>query len=115
MLDMILIALAVVAAGAVLYALARRSAPAADSVAGPPEAAADREPAGGSREFAPLPDPDAWQWATVSDLSVAEDLLDQAEAEGYPERELLALGNSLFLVRWRGRRAAPGEGGEESE
>lgn len=42
-----------------------------------------------------------WHLATVTDLSDAEDLLDQLENYGYVERELIVLGNSTFTVRWR--------------
>jgi hypothetical protein len=49
----------------------------------------------------PTPTPDGWESVTVSELSRAEELLDRAEAAGYEERELVVLGNSTFLVRWR--------------
>jgi hypothetical protein len=85
----------------IVHTLSRRSAPAADGIAGPLTGRTDREPAGGSKERASLPDPTVWRSAIVPDLSAAEELLDWAEEEGYPERELHVLGNSTFLVRWR--------------
>ena len=91
------------AAVAVLYALARRSAPAPETATHRALPEPDRDAGGGSRERAALPDPSAWQSETVSDLATAEELLDRAEEEGYEERELLVLGDTLFLVRWRGR------------
>jgi hypothetical protein len=42
-----------------------------------------------------------WQLTTVDSLCDAEDLLDCLEAQGYPERELIVMGNSCFAVRWR--------------
>ena len=63
----------------------------------------EHDPAGGSREHAPLTDPNVWRSVMTSDLSVASELLDWAEDEGYRERELIVLGNSTFLVRWRYR------------
>jgi hypothetical protein len=86
----------------IIHARTRRHAPAADGTTGSLLAEPDRH-TGGSREFASLADPNAWQSATVSDLSTAEELLDRAEAAGYRERELIVLGEALFLVRWRGR------------
>jgi hypothetical protein len=47
------------------------------------------------------PAADGWQSLTVSELLCAEELLDQAETAGFEERELIVLGNSTFLVRWR--------------
>jgi hypothetical protein len=46
-------------------------------------------------------DPSVWRTKVVEDLATAEELLDQAEAEGYEEREMVVLGESSFLVRWR--------------
>ena len=84
----------------VLHSLARRSVPAPDGTAAlPPQT--DREPSEGSRERAALPNPSAWRWVIVPDLTTAEELLDWAEQKGYWERELQVLGNSTFLVRWR--------------
>ena len=91
------------AAFLVLHTLARRSAPALDGGASALAPPTDRQPSEGSRERAALADPTVWHSATVSDLSAAEELLDRAEEEGYKERELLVLGNSTFLVRWRDR------------
>jgi hypothetical protein len=87
----------------ILHTLARRSAPAVDGGASALAARTDRQPSEGSRERAALADPTAWQSAVVSDLSAAEELLDRAEQEGYRERELVLVGNSTFLVRWRNR------------
>jgi hypothetical protein len=42
-----------------------------------------------------------WKLATVDDLTDAEDLLDNLEACGHADRELVILGNSSFAVRWR--------------
>ena len=42
-----------------------------------------------------------WQTVTVYGLATAEDLLDLLEAQGYEEQELIVLGNSRFVVRWR--------------
>ena len=93
----------VMAALLILYALARRSAPALDGDASALAARTDRQPSEGSRERAALADPTVWRSVTVSDLSTAEELLDRAEQEGYQDRELVMLGNSTFLVRWRNR------------
>ena len=87
----------------ILHVLARRSTPAADVVTEHIVREAERDPGGGSRDHAPLPDPDVWQSVAVSDLATAEELLDLAESYGYSERELVVLGESKFLVRWRGR------------
>ena len=89
------------AAFLILHTLARRSAPALDGDASALAARTDRQPSEGSRERAALADPTVWRSATVSDLSAAEELLDRAEEEGYQERELVVVGNSTFLVRWR--------------
>ena len=86
----------------IIHPWARRSAPAADGT-GPLLTQPNREPSAGSRERAALLDPNVWRSATVSELSVAEELLDWAETEGYRQRELVVLGNSTFLVRWRDR------------
>ena len=85
-----------------LHALARRSTPAADVVTDHIVCEPARDLGGGSREHAQLPDPNVWQSVTVADLATAEELLDLAEAYGYSERELVVLGESAFLVRWRG-------------
>ncbi len=42
-----------------------------------------------------------WRLTTVDALSDAEDLLDLLENQGVAERELVVLGNSSFVVRWR--------------
>lgn len=95
---------AVALCGMLVLLAARRHVPAAE---GSREhallAESDRDMGGGSRERAALADPNAWQSATVFDLSAAEELLDRAEEDGYAERELLVLGEETFLVRWRGR------------
>ena len=101
-LSVVVVAVAVAAVFTVVYALARRTAP-ATSGAAPWELQRTVEQPCGSSEHAPLPDPCVWQSATVSDLATAEDLLDRAETEGYAERELIVLDNNTFLVRWRGR------------
>lgn len=44
---------------------------------------------------------DGWQTVTVEDLTLARDLLDWLEAAGYAERELVLIGDSSFVVRWR--------------
>lgn len=54
-------------------------------------------PAAGSGAHAPL----GWQTAVVGDLTAAEELLDELEFAGREEREVIALGNSTFVVRWR--------------
>ena len=85
-----------------VHALSRRSAPVVNGT-GPLLAREPREPSGGSHERTALSDPDGWRSAVVSELSAAEALLDRAEEEGYRQRELVVLGNSSFLVRWRDR------------
>ncbi len=42
-----------------------------------------------------------WHLTTVTSLHDAEELLDLLEYQGYTERELVVLGNSSFVVRWR--------------
>lgn len=42
-----------------------------------------------------------WQLTPVDSLTDAEELLDCLEAHGHAERELVVLGNSSFVVRWR--------------
>ena len=96
------VALVVAAAILIVHTMARRSAPAVDGT-GPVLARTQREPSGGSHERAALPDPNVWRSAVVSELSAAEELLDRAEEQGYRQRELVVLGNSAFLVRWRDR------------
>ena len=54
-----------------------------------------------SESSTPQPASGLWQTATVDSLAVAVELLDSAEASGYGELEILVLGNSIFLVRWR--------------
>ena len=93
----------VIAAAFLILHTARRSAPALDGGASALAARTDRQPSEGSRERAALADPTVWRSAVVSDLSTAEELLDRAEQEGYRERELVLVGNSTFLVRWRNR------------
>ena len=96
------VAVMVAVALLIVHTLARRSAPAADGT-GPVLDRAHREPSGGSHERAALPDPNVWRSVVVLELSTAEELLDRAEEEGYRQRELVVLGNSTFLVRWRDR------------
>lgn len=100
---LIAVVVAVVITILFLHAHARRSTPATENTARSVPDQTGCEPAGGSREFASLPDPNMWRSAVVLDLSAAEELLDLAEREGYQERELIVLGNSTFLVRWRDR------------
>ena len=45
--------------------------------------------------------PERWRSLTVVGLSFAEELLDEIEALGHEDRELIILDNSTFLVRWR--------------
>ncbi len=42
-----------------------------------------------------------WRVTTVASLSQVEDLLDSLEAHGIAHREVLAIGNNVFAVRWR--------------
>lgn len=49
--------------------------------------------------------PAEWQVAVAADLTAAEGLLDELEASGCADRELVVLGNSTFAVRWRDRPA----------
>ena len=42
-----------------------------------------------------------WHMRTVSGLEEAQELLDRLEVQGFTERELIVLGNSAFVVRWR--------------
>jgi hypothetical protein len=42
-----------------------------------------------------------WNLTAVTALCDAEEMLDYLEMKGYPERELLVLGDSSFAVRWR--------------
>ena len=65
-----------------------RPDPAAETMAGP-------------AETPPPPDLAEWHLLTVSALCDAEDLLDCLEAQGYQDRELIVLGNSSFVIRWR--------------
>ncbi|MBN9121412.1 MAG: hypothetical protein J0I06_20050 [Planctomycetes bacterium] len=99
------VAAVIVAVVLIVHARARRSAPATDGTTDP-VARPDRAPPSGSREHAALSAPNVWRVAIVSDLSAAEELLDAVEGEGYQERELIVLGDSTFLVRWRRDRAA---------
>lgn len=52
-----------------------------------------------SLEHQPLDDD--WQTMTVSDLTAAEDALDQLESQGIAERGLQPVGDGKFVVRWR--------------
>ena len=49
------------------------------------------------------PDPPVreWQTATLTNLREVEDLLDALEAQGVKEREVVAIGDTTFAVRWR--------------
>jgi hypothetical protein len=49
----------------------------------------------------PLPAAAGWQVATRSSLREVEDLLDWLEAHGFARREVVALQDGLFAVRWR--------------
>jgi|GEM_PF-5492956 len=42
-----------------------------------------------------------WQVKTLGNLRQVEDLLDSLEAHGIEHREVLAMGNNVFAVRWR--------------
>jgi hypothetical protein len=42
-----------------------------------------------------------WHSVAVSTLTEIEDLLDQAEVQGYREFEVTELPSNEFLVRWR--------------
>ncbi|MFO0850087.1 MAG: hypothetical protein U0871_16255 [Gemmataceae bacterium] len=42
-----------------------------------------------------------WQVATLHSLSDVEDLLDSLENHGVTERDVTALSNDTFAVRWR--------------
>jgi hypothetical protein len=53
------------------------------------------------------PLPDRWRSLTVSGLGYAEKVLDELEALGYSERQLVVLSDSTFLVRWRKPAATP--------
>jgi hypothetical protein len=90
----------VIAVALVVHTFVRRSAPATDGTAVPVLRPADRK-SDGSRERAALADPNVWRFVVLSDLTAAEELLDWAEEQGYQERELVVLGESTFLVRWR--------------
>jgi hypothetical protein len=86
-----------------VHALFRRFAHVADGSSSTPVTDRENRKEGGLRRYTPPADPNVWQSVIVSDLSAAEELLDQMEAEGYQECDLIVLGNSTFLVRWRGR------------
>jgi len=53
-----------------------------------------------SKTSPPMNSPE-WRVKTVSTLSQVEDLLDSLEAHGVAHREVLAIGNNVFAVRWR--------------
>lgn len=103
------IAATVALATVVIFALSRRSTPAAVGTVIGFSAQTGDEPTFGSGEHRPLGDPDDWDSVTLSDLGTAEERLDWAEREGFEERELIVLGNATFLVRWRGRAGRLGE------
>jgi hypothetical protein len=86
-----------------VHALFRRFAHIADGSSSTPITDRPTHKEGGSREYTLPAGSNIWQSAIMSDLAAAEELLDRMEAEGYQECELLVLGNSTFLVRWRGR------------
>jgi hypothetical protein len=65
------------------------------------DTAEDTLPLSASVEVTPSPAAVCWQFATLSDLSEVEDMLDSLEAHGIVEREVVALDNNLFAVRWR--------------
>lgn len=44
---------------------------------------------------------DGWSFMVLSDLGQVESLLDSLEAHHVEDREVCALGNSSFRVRWR--------------
>src|SRR4051794_23385290 len=97
------IAVALAAVLFIFHALARRSVPAADVATSHRLERQEDQPAGGAGEHPPLFDSSLWPSAVAPDLTTAEELLDQAERDGYRDRELIVLGESAFLVRWRDR------------
>jgi hypothetical protein len=49
----------------------------------------------------PATPPHEWRAVTVGSLTAADELLDELEAAGFSERELVLVGTTMFLVRWR--------------
>lgn len=47
------------------------------------------------------PPPTDWQMATLHSLAEVEDLLDSLEAHGIASREVTAVNNTTFTVRWK--------------
>jgi hypothetical protein len=60
----------------------------------------DTLPLSASLDVTPAPVA-SWQIATLTTLSEVEDLLDCLEAHDVGEREVIALDNNRFAVRWR--------------
>src|SRR5689334_17177452 len=91
-----------IAASAVFVATTRSAVQAAlagqNTAVGLTDPAAETAVGGGAARSPARTD---WQLTTVTDLRAAEDLLDSLENRGIEERELVALGNSAFAVRWR--------------
>lgn len=91
----------------VLYAVATRTDAVPAGVVDPfqptvgSDPSADTLPTGCAMSKTTPPASADWQVATLTNLSQVEDLLDSLEANGFAEREVLALGNSSFAVRWR--------------
>jgi hypothetical protein len=96
---------------ALLFLVARRSASHVARTASGPDFAS--EPldwlkgsplAGRLGDARPVATGDGWQSLAVSDLTVAEELLDHIERAGITEAELVMKGESTFEVRWRAER-----------
>lgn len=104
---------AVLAAGAiavslaVVFAVAVRAAEAVPVEPSPFDLPGSADPSedtlAGQSELVQTTKPTGTEWklATVNTLSQVEDLLDSLEAAGVEEREVHALANNLFAVRWR--------------
>jgi len=83
------------------YGLIRQSVPAADTASHSPDWFLSYEVPASSESAASRVEHEKWQTVTLDSLAAAEEQLDLAEVGGYSERELVILGNTIFLVRWR--------------
>jgi hypothetical protein len=91
----------------VLYAAVTRSEAVPAGVVDPfqtptgTDPSADTLPTGCAMAKTTPPAAGDWQVTTLTNLTQVEDLLDCLEAQGFAEREVIALGNASFAVRWR--------------
>ena len=104
LLPMVLVAVTLAAVGALAVRTEPLRAVTVDPFqpAGTADPAADTLPVSSSVVQTTAPAGDGgWQTTTLTSLREVEELLDSLEVHGIAEREVVAIGNSTFAVRWR--------------